>query len=44
MKALARAYGRGLWDARVVLGYTTLLSLTLFIVAPFLMIALRSVG
>jgi len=42
--ALARAYGRGLWEERHVLGYTLLLSLTLFIVAPFLMIALRSVG
>ena len=44
MRPLARAYGRGLWDARAVLGYTILVSLTLFIVAPFLMIALRSVG
>jgi len=41
---LARAYIRGLWDGRMILGYTLLLSLTLFIVAPFLMIALRSVG
>ena len=41
---LARAYARGLWEERHVLGYTLLLSLTLFIVAPFLMIALRSVG
>jgi putative spermidine/putrescine transport system permease protein len=42
--ALARAYGRGLWEERHVLGYTLLVSLTLFIVAPLLMIALRSVG
>jgi putative spermidine/putrescine transport system permease protein len=41
---LARAYARGMWEERHVLGYTLLLSLTLFIVAPFLMIALRSVG
>ena len=41
---VARAYIRGLWDGRMILGYTLLLSLTLFIVAPFLMIALRSVG
>ena len=41
---LARAYIRGLWDGRMILGYTLLLSLTLFIIAPFLMIALRSVG
>ena len=40
----ARAYGRALWDARLLLGYTLLLSLTLGIGAPFLMIALRSVG
>lgn len=41
---LGRVYLRGLWDGRLVLGYTLLLSLTLLIVAPFLMIALRSVG
>jgi putative spermidine/putrescine transport system permease protein len=41
---LARAYGRGLWEERHVLGYTLLVSLTLFIAAPFAMIALRSVG
>lgn len=41
---LARAYGRAMWDGRLVLGYTLLLSLTLFIAAPFCMIALRSVG
>ena len=40
----ARAYWRGLWDARLVLGYTLLVSLTVFIVAPFLMITLRSIG
>ncbi len=44
MTVLARVYGRGMWAERHVLGYTLLLSLTLFIVAPFLMIALRSVG
>ena len=44
MTGLARAYGRGLWDSRLMLGYTILVSLALFIVAPFLMIALRSVG
>jgi putative spermidine/putrescine transport system permease protein len=42
--SLARAYGRGLWDGRLVLAYTLLVSLAVFIVAPFLMIALRSVG
>jgi putative spermidine/putrescine transport system permease protein len=41
---LVKAYGRGLWDGRVILGYTLLVSFTVFIVAPFVMIALRSVG
>ena len=44
MTEIARAYGRGLWEERHVLGYTLLVSLTLFIAAPFAMIALRSVG
>src|SRR5439155_1234881 len=43
-RTTARAYGRALWDARLLLGYTLLVSLTLGIGAPFLMIALRSVG
>jgi len=41
---LARVYLKGLWDGKLILGYTLLLSLTLFILAPFLMISLRSVG
>ena len=41
---LARAYLRAMWDAKLILAYTILLSLTMFILAPFLMIALRSVG
>lgn len=41
---LARAYLRALWDAKLILAYTLLLSLTLFILAPLLMIGLRSVG
>jgi len=41
---LVKAYIRGLWDAKLILAYTLLLSLTMFILAPFLMIALRSVG
>ncbi|HEX7549444.1 MAG TPA: hypothetical protein VF579_02610, partial [Candidatus Methylomirabilis sp.] len=41
---LLRAYLRGLREGRFILGYTMLLCLTLFIVAPFLMIILRSVG
>ncbi len=41
---LAKTYLRAMWDAKLLLAYTLLLSLTLFIVAPFLMIALRSMG
>ncbi len=41
---LLRAYLRGLREGRFILGYTLLLSLTLFILAPFMMIVLRSVG
>ncbi len=41
---IARAYGRAMWDARLLLGYTIFVSLTLLVTAPFLMIALRSVG
>ncbi len=41
---LARAYLRAMWDAKVVLAFTLLLSLTMFILAPLLMIGLRSVG
>ena len=41
---LGKAYLRAMWDARLILGYTLVLSLTLFILAPFLMIGLRSVG
>lgn len=41
---LARAYLRAIWDAKLILAYTLLLSLTLFILAPLLMIGLRSVG
>ncbi len=41
---LARAYLRAMWDAKLILAYTLVLSLSLFILAPFLMIALRSIG
>jgi len=33
-----------MWDAKLVLAFTLLLSLTMFILAPLLMIGLRSVG
>ena len=41
---LARAYLRGMWEGRLILTYTLLVSFTFLILAPFLMIALRSVG
>ena len=41
---LARSYLRALWDAKLLLAVTLLLSLTLFILSPLLMIGLRSVG
>ncbi len=44
MKEAARAYGQAFREARTLLAYTLLASLTLFILAPFAMIALRSVG
>ena len=44
MRMLTRAYLRGLWDGKLLLGYTLLLSFSLLIIAPFLMILLRSVG
>jgi putative spermidine/putrescine transport system permease protein len=39
-----RAYRRGLWNGRLILAYTFLVSLTFFIVLPFVIIALKSVG
>jgi putative spermidine/putrescine transport system permease protein len=44
MRTLTRAYLRGLWEGKLVLAYTLLLSFALLIIAPFLMILLRSVG
>jgi putative spermidine/putrescine transport system permease protein len=41
---LARAYLRGMWEGRLILTYTLLVSFTFLILAPLLMIALRSVG
>ncbi len=41
---LARAYLRGMWEGRLILAYTLLVSFTFLILAPLLMIALRSVG
>lgn len=41
---LLKAYLRGLREGWFILGYTLCVCLSLFILAPFLMIALRSVG
>jgi ABC-type spermidine/putrescine transport system permease subunit II len=39
-----RTYLHGIWNGRLILGYTFLVSLTLFIVTPFIVIMLKSVG
>ena len=41
---LLRAYLRGLWEGKLILAYTLCISLSFFILAPFGMILLRSVG
>jgi putative spermidine/putrescine transport system permease protein len=44
MKNLARTYLHGMWNGRLVLAYTLLVSLTLFIITPFVLIVLKSFG
>jgi putative spermidine/putrescine transport system permease protein len=39
-----RAYVRGIWNGRLILSYTFLVSLSVFIISPFLIIMLKSVG
>lgn len=39
-----RNYGAGLWQGRFLLWYTLLVSLTLFIITPFTVIFLKSIG
>lgn len=39
-----RTYSRGIWNGRLILAYTFLVSLSAFIISPFLIIILKSVG
>lgn len=39
-----RRYANGLWDGRLILSYTLMISLTMFIASPFLIILLKSIG
>jgi putative spermidine/putrescine transport system permease protein len=44
MKEMLRAYVRGIWRGRLILAYTLLVSLSMFIISPFLLIMIKSVG
>jgi putative spermidine/putrescine transport system permease protein len=44
MKNLAKTYVHGMWNGRLVLAYTLLVSLSLFIITPFVLIVLKSLG
>ncbi|HNS52963.1 MAG TPA: ABC transporter permease [Anaerolineae bacterium] len=44
MKSTVQAYLRGLWHGRLILAYTLLISLSMFIISPFLLIMIKSVG
>ena len=39
-----RRYARGMWNGRFILAYTLLVSLSLFIITPFLLILVKSLG
>jgi putative spermidine/putrescine transport system permease protein len=39
-----KTYARGLWNGRLILTYTVLVSLSLFIFSPFVVIMVKSVG
>jgi putative spermidine/putrescine transport system permease protein len=39
-----KTYARGLWDGRLILSYTLLLSLTFLILSPFCLILIKSFG
>jgi putative spermidine/putrescine transport system permease protein len=41
---VVRTYARGLWNGRVILSYTLLASLSLFIFSPFALIIVKSFG
>lgn len=44
MRHILRNYGQGLWRGRLILSYTLLVSLTIFILSPFIIIFLKSIG
>jgi len=44
MGDVLRRYARGLWHGRLILAYTLLVSLSLFIITPFLLILVKSLG
>jgi putative spermidine/putrescine transport system permease protein len=44
MKETLKAYVRGIWHGRFILAYTLLVSLSMFIISPFLLIMIKSVG
>jgi putative spermidine/putrescine transport system permease protein len=44
MKETLQTYVRGIWHGRVILAYTLLVSLSMFIISPFLLIVIKSVG
>jgi len=41
---MLKTYTRGMWNGQKILSYTVLLSLTIFILSPFVIIMLKSVG
>jgi putative spermidine/putrescine transport system permease protein len=44
MKETLQTYVRGIWHGRMILAYTLLVSLSMFIISPFLLIMIKSVG
>jgi putative spermidine/putrescine transport system permease protein len=44
MKETLQTYLRGIWHGRVILAYTLLVSLSMFVISPFLLIMIKSVG
>lgn len=44
MQDVWKRYARGLWNGRLILAYTLLVSLSFFIITPFLLILVKSLG
>jgi len=44
MRETLKTYVRGIWHGRFILAYTLLVSLSMFIISPFLLIMIKSVG